>query len=162
MGMAAPTHNQRMTSDEEVYRDCAADLVRFATGLVGPSDAHDVVSAAVLRSISSRTWSTVSDRRAYLYRAVLNQAKNEHRDRQRRWAKELRAASDSRSYLPEYRPEVLTAVRRLSLRQRAVIILHYWEDLSPTDVAERLGISDGSVRRHLARARSKLRRILDE
>jgi RNA polymerase sigma-70 factor (ECF subfamily) len=64
--------------------------------------------------------------------------------------------------LPEYRPEVLAAVRRLSVRQRAVIVLAYWEQLTVPEIAAHLGISEGSVRRHLARARSKLRRWLHD
>ena len=61
---------------------------------------------------------------------------------------------------PEVRPEVLEAVARLSLRQRAVIVLTYWEDLEPAQVAIRLQIGEGSVRRHLARARARLREEL--
>jgi RNA polymerase sigma factor (sigma-70 family) len=60
------------------------------------------------------------------------------------------------------RPEVLAQVARLSLRQRAVVTLTYWDDLDQRAVAERLGISAGSVRRHLARAHAKLRRLLDD
>ena len=64
--------------------------------------------------------------------------------------------------LPEYRPEVLAAVRRLSLRQRAVVVLTYWEQMTASETARQLGISEGSVHRHLARARSKLRGVLHE
>ena len=123
MGVEAASDKRPAGGDEEIYRKHVEDLIRFAMGLVGRSEAQDVVSAAVLRSISSKSWSEVIDHRGYLYRAVLNQARNEHRDRQRRWSKELRAAGDDRSYLPEYRPEVLAAVRRLSMRQRAVVVV---------------------------------------
>ncbi len=58
---------------------------------------------------------------------------------------------------PEVRPEVLEAVGSLSVRQRAVVFLAYWEDLDENSIAERLGISAGSVRQHLGRARDKLR-----
>ena len=64
--------------------------------------------------------------------------------------------------IPEVRPEVLAAVRQLSPRQRAVVVLTYWEDLAPDEVASILGTSQGSVKQHLARARSKLRRVLDD
>jgi RNA polymerase sigma factor (sigma-70 family) len=60
------------------------------------------------------------------------------------------------------RPEVFAAVERLSTRQRAVIFLTYWDDLDPGSVARVLGISEGAVRRHLARARNSLRRSLDD
>ena len=149
-------------SDAEVYLEHAAGLVRFAMGLVGRSDAPDVVSEAVLSAISSNGWASVTDRRAYLYRAVFNRAKNHHRDRQRRWANELRTTREGTADRSEYRPEVLAAVRELSLRQRAVVVLTYWDDLTPQLVASRLGISEGSVRRHLARARSRLRGMLYE
>lgn len=160
--MGATSDQRSTTGDEEIYSKHVDDLLRFAMGLVGRSDAPDVVSAAVLRSISSKSWPDVTDHRRYLYRAVLNEARNEHRNRQRRWTKELRAAADDRTYLPEYRPEVLAAIKRLSVRQRAVVVLCYWEDLHLEEIASCLGISEGSVRRHLARARSKLRGILHE
>ena len=49
----------------------------------------------------------------------------------------------------------------LSEQQRAVVFLTYWEDLAPAQVADLLGVSDGTVRKQLARARDQLRRILD-
>ena len=147
MGMGTTSDQRRPTRDEAIYAEHADDLIRFAVGLVGRADAPDVVSAALLRAISSRSWSKVRDHRAYLYRAVLNQARNEHRDRQQRWHKAMRAAGSDRMHPPEYRPEVLAAVRGLSLRQRAVIVLRYWEDQHPEDIARRLGISEGTVRR---------------
>ena len=159
-GSATVTVDRR--TDAEVYQECAAGLVRFAMGLVGRSDAADVVSEAVLGAISSHGWRSVVDRRAYLYQAVFNRAKNHHRDRQRRWATQLRGVETGANDLPEYRPEVLAAVRKLSLRQRAVVVLTYWDDLTPQQIGSRLEISEGSVRRHLARARSRLRGMLDE
>lgn len=49
------------------------------------------------------------------------------------------------------------AVDGLSAQQRAVIVLTYWQDLEPKAVAELLGVSEGTVRKQLARARQKLR-----
>jgi RNA polymerase sigma factor (sigma-70 family) len=149
-------------TDEDVYRKYADDLVRFAMGLVGRTDGADVVSEAVLGAFSSDSWRSVSNQRAYLYRAVLHQAADTHRDRQRRWTQELKAASSDVTDPAEYQPEVLVAVKKLSVRQRAVIVLAYWEQLTPSETAVHLGISEGSVRRHLARARSKLRRMLND
>jgi RNA polymerase sigma-70 factor (ECF subfamily) len=62
---------------------------------------------------------------------------------------------------PEVRPEVLAAVSRLSIRQRAVIVLTDWDDLDPQSIASLMAIGQGSVKRHLARARSHLKEALD-
>ena len=150
-----------MSTDEEIYRKHADDLVRFATGLVGPFDAPDVVTDACLRSFAARAWPEVVDHRAYLYRAVLNEARSRHRSDMRRRTRELRAAGPD-STTPVYVDvDVLDAVARLSLRQRAAVVLTYWEDLKSDEVARRLGISEGSVKRHLARARGRLEELLD-
>jgi DNA-directed RNA polymerase specialized sigma24 family protein len=61
-------------ADAETYRKYADELVRFASGLVGPSGAEDVVATAVLRAVSGTQWSRVDNQRAYMYRAVLNEA----------------------------------------------------------------------------------------
>ena len=144
-------------TNAEIYGKYADELVRFATGLVGPSDAQDVVAEAVVRVMWSKRWPTVTNYKAYLYQAVLNEARMHHRSTARRRARERRASGDHIVHPGEARPEVLDAVGRLSPRQRAVIFLTYWEGLGIDEVAFRLGVRDGSVKRHLARARARLR-----
>jgi len=139
---------------ERVYEKHAEALVRFATFLVGPWDAGDVVSSAVLKLLTVGSLESVWDVRAYLHRVVLNEVRMEHRRGMRRRARERQVAQgEAAPESPEPRPEVLAALARLSPRQRAVVFLTYWDDLSPASVAVVLGISEGSVRRHLARAR---------
>jgi RNA polymerase sigma factor (sigma-70 family) len=145
----------------EFWEKHADELTRFATGIVGPSDAPDVVSGALLHCMVSRRWPTVSDRRAYLYRAVLNEALASRRSLTRRRQREMSAALTEPVADGGPSPEVLEALRRLSVRQRAVIVLTYWNDLEPSSVAGLLGISEGAVRRHLARARAHLKEYLD-
>ncbi len=149
-------------SDAEVYRLHSHDLTRFATVLVGPSDAQDVVSNAFVRCLSSAGWRDVRDRRAYLYTAVANEAKNLKRSAARRRTREEAAPTDPHVDPPSPRPDVIEAIEGLSVRQRAVVYLAYWEDMTDQMIANHLGIGAGSVRRHLARARSKLREVLDE
>jgi RNA polymerase sigma factor (sigma-70 family) len=148
-------------ADSELYRKHADDLTRFATGLVGPHNAADIVSDAVLSCLSSDKWAAATERRSYLYRSVYNKASEFHRSsRRRRRREELTAQAE---YLdpPEIRPEVLSAVSRLSVRQRAVVFLTYWEDLDPVAIAQLLDISDGAVRSHLARGKSRLKEALN-
>ncbi len=149
-------------TDEEIYRKHADDLVRFATGLVGPFDAGDVVTDACLAAFRSRNWAGVGNHRAYLYRTVLNQARSHHRSTLRRRVRELRAATPGLQSPTEVDVDVLAAVKKLSVQQRAVVVLTYWEDLSPAEVSTRLGISEGTVKQHLARARARLKELLDE
>jgi RNA polymerase sigma factor (sigma-70 family) len=137
------------------------DLVRFATVLVGASAAQDVVSQAMLRLID-RPPVGVKKPKAYLYQAVANQARNHKRGEARRRRHEERAAPrEAVESPPEPYPEVREAIESLSVRQRSVIYLNYWEDLTEEAIAEHLGIGAGSVRTHLARARRHLRRALN-
>ncbi len=155
-----------MTRDEEMYRKHSEELTRFATGLVGPHDAPDVVTDACLRVFRSPAWGKVENPRAYLYQSVLNQSRSHHRSAVRRQVKEQEAAllaapTSSVVTMPGLDLDVLRVLDQLSLRQRAVVFLTYWEDLDPAAIARRLGISTGSVKRHLARGRAKLRELID-
>ena len=147
----------------DVYEKYADQLIRFATGLVGPTDGRDVMATAVVNAMWSPGWESVVNERAYLYKSVLNEAKSHHRDSMRRRALELRASSSQDTQQPpNIRPDVLEAVSRLSLSQRAVVFLAYWEDMRPAEIARELGLSEGTVHRQLGRGQSRLRRILHE
>ncbi len=155
-------------ADAETYRKYADELVRFASGLVGPSGAEDVVANAVLRAVSGAQWSRVDNQRAYLYRAVLNEASSQHRSTTRRLNREIRAfqrdvstgIAVSRSDTSNVDFDVLIALRRLSERQRAVIHLTYWADLPVADIASLLGLPTRTVERELSRARTRLEALL--
>ena len=149
-------------SDSEVYGKYAEELIRFATVLVGPDGAADVVSASVITAFEAPAWANVRNPRAYLYRAVLNESRMTVRRDARRVRHEQRAAPrDLADASPTPRPDVFAAVAALSPRQRAVVYMTYWEDLDPGSAAALIGISEGAVRRHLARARKTLRGVLD-
>jgi RNA polymerase sigma-70 factor (ECF subfamily) len=154
------TIDSERCSDAEIYADHAVALLRFATVLVGPVDAQDVVSSAILRSLGSPRWRQVKNHRGYLHQAVANEARNLFRSNERRRNGELGLSGQLVVSLPEFRPDVQRAVEKLSVRQRAVVYLTYWEDMTNQMAANYLGISAGSVRRHLARAKTHLRREL--
>ncbi|MFQ5554986.1 MAG: Gmad2 immunoglobulin-like domain-containing protein [Acidimicrobiia bacterium] len=71
----------------------------------------------------------MANHRAYLYRSVLNEATSHHRSTMRRRLREARAASPEVAPAVEVDLDVLAAVDRLTVRQRAAIVLTYWEDL---------------------------------
>jgi RNA polymerase sigma factor (sigma-70 family) len=142
--------------NEQVYRSYAVELTRYATGLVGPFDAADVVTDACLKAFSARKWPEVSNKRAYLYRAVLSVANDHHRSTLSRRLREMKTASPESTPPQDIDFDVLGAVERLSVQQRAAVLLTYWADLPAETVADRMGISTGAVKRHLARARKHL------
>jgi RNA polymerase sigma-70 factor (sigma-E family) len=87
------------------------------------------------------------------------------------WRRKWRQAEQSAAEVPERagrdetsridgRDEVWLAMGRLPRRQRAVLVLRYFEDLTEAQIAEVMGISVGTVKSQAARALGKLR--LDE
>ncbi len=60
------------------------------------------------------------------------------------------------------RIDVLNALARLTPRQRAVVALHYYADMTSREISKVLGIPDGTVRFHLSNARRTLEHLLTE
>ena len=148
------------TGADQLWREHAVDLMRFATVLVGPGDAHDIAVEAFLRAGTVAAGDTVANPRAYLMRAVANHANDLRRSRERRWRRDLAAVGPASTAGPDTFLDVRRAVSSLSLAQRTVIYFVYWEDLSERDIAALLQVAPGTVRRHLVRARIHLRKAL--
>lgn len=148
---------------EEAYEKWAPDLVSYASLLVGPGESADLVADvfAGLLAADPASWLVVREPRSYLFGAVTRSAQMHHRGRLRRQRREWRVASGQVAvdgHLSD--PAVVAALRSLSVQQRAVVYLTYWADLDPAAVAALLGVRPGSVKRHLARARSRLREVM--
>ena len=156
----APLDTLRGPMDESLWSAHVDELTRYAAVLVGPADARDVVVDAFLRTGLVLADDSVANPRAYLFRAVTNTAHNHRRSRSRRWERDLVAVAESSVGSDVERVDVMRAVAGLSVRQRAVVYLAYWEDLTERAIAETLGLSVGTVRRHLHRAQHKLREAL--
>ena len=157
-----------MNTIDEVYESYGSQILRYATVLVGPDDAADLVSDVVAAAISDRRWTRADAPIAYLQRSLLNAARTRYRSEGRRRAREMKSfhrgrqddASSSTPLLSN--PDILKAVSDLSPQQRAVIYFTYWEDQRPAETAAILGIGEGSVKKHLARARKQLKEVLHE
>lgn len=150
-----------------VYEAHAARLTRLASVIAGPAAAHDLVADAVLRAVSSPTWISVKNHGAYLTRTLVNVAASQHQAQARRETRERAVVSaQHRSFSgPDGHgdfDDVHSALLVLSPGERGVVFLHYWQDLSLTETADQLGVSVGSVRKQLHRAKRKLRRALDQ
>jgi RNA polymerase sigma factor (sigma-70 family) len=70
--------------------------------------------------------------------------------------------SDLDGASPGERLEITAALARLPLRQRLAVVLYYLDDRPIAQVASLMGVSEGTVNRHLFRAREALRSYLEE
>jgi RNA polymerase sigma-70 factor (sigma-E family) len=136
-----------------------AELLRFGYALTGDKDtAADLVQDALVRT--GLRWSTVraSDPEGYVRRVMVNTQISWWRRRRR---EQLTASPPDVGYeppSPDYSMWALLAT--LPPRQRAVLVLRYYEDLSEVQIAAVLGCSVGTVKSQAARAIGKLRTTL--
>jgi RNA polymerase sigma-70 factor (sigma-E family) len=124
--------------------------------------AEDLLQSALVKAWSA--WSRIDgDPEPYVRRIMVNTQASWWR---RRWRGEIPS-----SELPEVaesgpadriadRDHLWEALRRLPLRQRTVLVLRYFENLSEVEIAEAMGCSLGTVKSQASRALAKLR--LDE
>jgi len=140
-------------------------LLRTARSLTAnPCDAEDLLQTALTKTYLA--WERIEDQRAldgYVRRALLNTRTSQWRKR--------RVEEYSCDELPEPEPvpipdpaeqqavrdAVWRAVLKLPARQRAMVVLRYYEDLSEAQTAAVLGVSVGTVKSAVSRALAKLR-----
>lgn len=151
---------------EEAYLAHADELIRYATAIVGPDEAADVVTDAMIKVFDGRGPELAGDAghhlRAYLYRAVYTRSLDHRRARDRRRRRDTAFVRRQRTdqHGTDLDVDVHRALGSLSPQQRTVAFLVYWGDHRIADVAEILGVSEGTVNKQLARARSRLKEVL--
>lgn len=146
----------------------AEDLLRTAHLVTGDdSEAEDLVQECLLR-LASR-WGRVGEMDyplAYARRVLVNLAVRGSGRRARREAElKTEPASEAMASTPmdliAERQELWAALRELTARQRAVLVLRYFHDLSEAEVAETLGIATGTVSSTASRSLAQLRDLID-
>jgi RNA polymerase sigma-70 factor (sigma-E family) len=145
------------------------DMCRIAYVILGDAAlAEEVVMEALVKTFSG--WGRIRDvsrADAYLRRAVVNLCRSKLR------RKSIEARVNAVSYrraerqAADWDPErhettrvVWEAVRELPERQRACVVLRYYEDLPENQIAEALDCSVGTVKSQLSKARAKLEKSL--
>jgi RNA polymerase sigma-70 factor (ECF subfamily) len=126
---------------------------------VGLELAEEVAAETFLRAFEGRGRYDVAhpDALPWLLGIAGNVMRRHWRSERRRLAAYARAAVCERpGGPPEVAGEVFAAVARLPRRQREVLLLWAWADLSYAEIAIALGLPIGTVRSRLARARSRL------
>ena len=142
---------------EETYRDLRLPLLRLAFLLTGSREtAEDLVQSAF--TSAQPRWHEIDDPPAYLRRSVVNLAKDGQRREFRRRGL-MRSEPEPVTAIPEL-DETWAVVRRLPTTQRAVVVLHYYEDLSLVEIGRLLDRPASTVRSDLRRAHARLRKDL--
>ena len=156
---------------EQLYAAHWRRLVRLATLLVRDvGTAEEVVQDAFV-AVHGR-WSRLRTPEAalpYLRQAVVNRSRSVLRHRgvvnrhlRTEAARPALPAPDAEGPVlgAARRQAVLDALRRLPQRQREVLALRYFADLSEGEIADALGISRGAVKSHASRGSAALRSLL--
>lgn len=149
---------------DEVMRERAPRLLAFAAMVTGDdAEAHDVLQEALVRSFSKRrAFTHVNAAEAYVRRAIPTVYLDGLRKRKNRERKHSRAFEREDALQPDVdaQVDVQRALATLSPRERACVVLRYYDDCTVAQVAAQLGLADGTVKRYLADASAKLAAVL--
>jgi RNA polymerase sigma-70 factor (sigma-E family) len=146
-------------------------LVRLAVLLVRDVGTAEEIVQECFVAVHGR-WNRLDDpdkALAYLRQSVVNRSRSHlrhlsvvRRHVEREQAAEASPGADHAAYDQARRTTVLTALRTLPRRQREVLALRYYMDLSEAEIADTLGISRGAVKSHASRGVASLRAQLGE
>ena len=153
-----------------LYTAHRLSLVRMVVLLVDDiATAEDVVQEAFAALHQNRHRLRDPDAAlGYLRTAAVNNARSVLRKRQtarrhlRLARQEFAEPADSELLLATAHQQVLAAVRQLPPRQREVLALRYWANLSEAEIAQALSISPGAVKSTASRGMDKLESILGD
>jgi RNA polymerase sigma-70 factor (sigma-E family) len=155
---------------EEFVRDRSRHLFRLALALSGwdEASANDLLQIALERAYRRR-WVLFRDGAAaepYVRRVLVNAAIDWRRGR-RRSEEQLLTAYPADLAVPDRTTEIadrdllVRALKSLPPKQRAVLVMRYWEDLPDGQIAAALNCSTVTVRSQASRALARLRQLTE-
>lgn len=170
-GEGTPTMAAHANADdavESLYAEYWAALVRLGALLLRDQGAAEDVAQDAFVALHRR-WGRLREQDkavAYLRRSVVNGCRSAQRravvaDRHRPEPRDNAASAEVSALAGERRGEVLAALAGIPRRQREVLVLRHWLDLSEAEIATVLRISRGSVKTHSSRGLAALRRTLE-
>lgn len=149
---------------EALYREMLPQVYRFASARLGPEDGHDVASevfhAAVVAFTDGRAAQVTP---AWLMVVAKNKVIDRWRMAERRGAITLRflPRADDLAEFPQdwfedaQRDAVLRSLGRMATKERSLLVLHYLDGISTSELAAQLDVSVSAIESRLARARRK-------
>jgi RNA polymerase sigma factor (sigma-70 family) len=145
---------------EGFYRGQFVRMARLALLLVGDRSVAEELAQEALSRVQPR-FDALEAPAAYTRTVVVNLAKR-HRGRDaRRRAAEARSA-DAAEAVSSGARELLDVIDRLPYRQKVVLVLRFYEDLSEAEIAGVLGCRPGTVKSLASRALARLRTEIEE
>jgi len=148
---------------EDLLASRGEHLRRTATLLAGsPDEGEDLLQAALERAF--RKWRSISgDPEGYLRRTMYNLAADGWRRRQA-WRAKVPllghpATAPDATHAIDDRDSLIRLLRDLPPRQRAAIVLRYWEDLPDEEAARAMGCTASTVRSAASRGLARLREL---
>jgi RNA polymerase sigma factor (sigma-70 family) len=163
VGASAPRANERMDRLEEAYARNAPAGLRLAYFLTGNREqAEDLVQDAFVRvGATLRHRRPIDDVDAYLRRTIVNLFNSSLRRRrvERRWLAQQQSVRPLHPPAPDPadRDEIWRALQNLPDRQRAAVVLRFYEDLPEREAAAVLGCSQRALNSMVTRALQTLR-----
>jgi RNA polymerase sigma-70 factor (sigma-E family) len=142
---------------DELFEREREAMVRVAYLIAGSTAVAEEITHDAFVTVYER-WSKIDQPGAYLRRCVVNGATRAARRRRR--GDELVASDPPPTELRPAYDHTLDAVRRLPSRARALVVLRFYDQLSIAEIAEVLGIPQGTVKSGLHRALAELREVL--
>ena len=149
---------------EPLFRAHYARLVRALAVVCGDGEvAADAVQEAFVRAhVRWRRLRHYDDPVGWIRRVALNLVRDDHRRSVRKRRAVARLAAEPAAVGAEPEPDGLTAMlAALPQQQRTAVALFYVEGLTVAEVAETMGVAEGSVKSHLYDARQRLRGLID-
>ena len=145
----------------DFYRTEHRRMVHVALLLTGSSEtAQDVVQDSFVRVYGH--WGRMRDPAGYLYRTVVNGCRSHHRHAEREQRLRDRAARlrpDAVSSIGA--DEMRDALASLPYRQRAALVLRFYDDLSEAETAGVLGCRPGTVGSLVHRGLTQLKKVIE-
>jgi RNA polymerase sigma-70 factor (sigma-E family) len=141
---------------DALYRREYAPMLRLAYLLLGSNELAEEAVHDAFAKVFER-WSRIDRPGAYLRTCVVNRCRD--LQRRRRFERTSRDRPPTEQDLGA--DEVLDALAALPHRQRAALVLRYYEDLSEAEIADALGVRPGTVKSLVSRGLDRLREVIE-